>query len=107
VYGGTEEDLFCYSDTLGMRLADQLSSDKARGEAGTKAVGGSFYRTDSPAIEARRYIVTKTSNGSEVVSMERYGQKRARGVPNASVGRLTANRETAQSRLQKHDPYEK
>src|SRR6202166_5355916 len=80
------QEFILLSDTLGMSSLINSLHDKRATEAGTKSsLVGPFYRQDSPPMKAGASIVTKPSNGLEVVLYGRVSDGAGEGIPNASV----------------------
>src|SRR5258708_26715814 len=77
------QEFILLSDTLGLSSLINSLHDKRAAEAGTKSsLVGPFYRTDSPPMKLGDTIVTKPSNGLEVVLYGRVTDKTGKGVPN-------------------------
>jgi hydroxyquinol 1,2-dioxygenase len=100
------QEFILLSDTLGMSSLINSLHDKRATEAGTKSsLVGPFYRQDSPPMKLGATIVTKPSNGLEVVLYGRVTDGTGKGVANASV-EIWQPDETGNYDLQKHDPSE-
>jgi len=100
------QEFILLSDTLGMSSLINALHDKRSTEAGTKSsLVGPFYRQDSPVMKLGDSIVTKPSNGVEVVIYGQVTDSAGKGVPHASV-EIWQPDETGNYDLQKHDPSE-
>jgi hydroxyquinol 1,2-dioxygenase len=100
------QEFILLSDTLGLSSLINALHDKRATEAGTKSsLLGPFYRQDSPPMKLGDTIVTKPTNGLEVVLYGRVLNKAGQGVPGASI-EIWQPDETGNYDLQKHDPSE-
>jgi hydroxyquinol 1,2-dioxygenase len=100
------QEFILLSDTLGFSSLINALHDKRATEAGTKtSLLGPFYRQDSPALKLGETIVTKPTNGKEVVIYGRVLNSAGKGIPNASI-EIWQPDETGNYDLQKHDPSE-
>ncbi len=100
------QEFILLSDTLGLSALINALHDKRSGAEGTKtSLLGPFYRQDSPKMNLGDTIVTKPTNGLEVVIYGRCTDSAGHGVPGASI-EIWQPDETGNYDLQKHDPSE-